>query len=167
AERLQRSAQRARAERRPDPSVGLRWLDERGGEERSLGVVVSIPFGGALRSAGADAQQADAEAGSALAAGMRRAIGREAEQTVRHADASYRVWRDSQRALEAVRASTARARRAYVLGEAGIAELIAAQRQEQESALAESNARADALEAALLIRIDAHELWHDAADGDR
>jgi len=167
AERLQRSAQRARAERRPDPSVGLRWLDERGGEERSLGVVVSIPFGGALRSAGADAQQADAEAGSALAAGMRRAIGREAEQTVRHADASYRVWRDRQRALEAVRASTARARRAYVLGEAGIAELIAAQRQEQESALAESNARADALEAALLIRIDAHELWHDAADGDR
>ncbi|MGW8127042.1 MAG: hypothetical protein ACWGG5_00965 [Stenotrophomonas sp.] len=47
AERLERAALRARAERRPDPSVGLRWLDERGGEERSLGVVVSIPFGGA------------------------------------------------------------------------------------------------------------------------
>lgn len=161
AERLDRAALRARADRRPDPSVGLRWLDERGGEERSLGVVVSIPFGGALRSAGADAQRASADAGSALAEGMRRTIRREAEQTVRHADAAYRLWRDSQRALEAVRASTARTRRAYALGEAGIAELVAAQRQEQESALAESDARADALEAALLIRVDAHELWHD------
>ena len=44
--------------------------------------------------------------------------------------------------------------------------LIAAQRQEQESALAESDARANALEAALLIRVDAHELWHDAGDND-
>ena len=86
--------------------------------------------------------------------------------TVRHADAAWRLWRDSRQALEAVRASTAKVRRAYALGEAGIAELIAAQRQEQESALAESDARANALEAALLIRVDAHELWHDAGDND-
>lgn len=166
AERLDRAALRARAERRPDPSVGLRWLDERGGEERSLGVVVSIPFGGAARSATADAQRASAEAGSAMAESMRRMIQREAEQTVRHADAAWRLWRDSRQALETVRASTAKVRRAYALGEAGIAELIAAQRQEQESALAESDARANALEAALLIRVDAHELWHDAGDND-
>ena len=166
AERLDRAALRARAERRPDPSVGLRWLDERGGEERSLGVVVSIPFGGAARSATADAQRASAEAGSAMAESMRRMIQREAEQTVRHADAAWRLWRDSRQALEAVRASTTKVRRAYALGEAGIAELIAAQRQEQESALAESDARANALEAALLIRVDAHELWHDAGDND-
>ncbi len=164
AERLDRAALRARAERRPDPSVGLRWLDERGGEERSLGVVVSIPFGGAARSATADAQRASAEAGSAMAQSMRRMIQREAEQTVRHADAAWRLWRDSRQALEAVRASTTKVRRAYALGEAGIAELIAAQRQEQESALAESDARANALEAALLIRVDAHELWHDAGE---
>ena len=50
--------------------------------------------------------------------------------------------------------------------QAALAELIAAQRQEQESALAESDARANALEAALLIRVDAHELWHDAGDND-
>ncbi|NCT89007.1 TolC family protein, partial [Stenotrophomonas acidaminiphila] len=166
AERLERAALRARAERRPDPSVGLRWLDERGGEERSLGVVVSIPFGGALRSANADAQRASAEAGSAVAEGMRRLIQREAEQTVRQADAAWRLWRDSWQALEAVRASTGKVRRAYALGEAGIAELIAAQRQEQDSALAEAEARANALEAALLIRVDAHELWHDAGDND-
>ncbi len=166
AERLERAALRARAERRPDPSVGLRWLDERGGEERSLGVVVSIPFGGALRSANADAQRASAEAGSAVAEGTRRLIQREAEQTVRQADAAWRLWRDSWQALEAVRASTGKVRRAYALGEAGIAELIAAQRQEQDSALAEAEARANALEAALLIRVDAHELWHDAGDND-
>ncbi|NCT66045.1 MAG: TolC family protein [Rhodanobacteraceae bacterium] len=161
AERQDRSAERARADRIADPQVGLRWLDERGGEERVLGVVVSIPFGGAHRSAIADAQRASADASAAQAAGMRRTIAIEAEQTVRHADAAWRLWRDSQRALEATRASTAKSRRAYALGEAGIAELIAAQRLEQESALAELTARADALEAALRIRVDAHEMWHE------
>ena len=163
AERQDRAAARARADRIADPEVGLRWLDERGGEERVLGVVVSIPFGGRQRSASADAQRASADASAAQATSMRRMITIEAEQTVRHADAAYRMWQANRRALEATRASTAKSRRAYALGEAGIAELIAAQRLEQDSALAELDARADALEAELRLRVDAHEMWHEAA----
>jgi cobalt-zinc-cadmium efflux system outer membrane protein len=41
------SASRSDAERRPDPSIGVRMARERSGEERLLGVSLSIPLPGA------------------------------------------------------------------------------------------------------------------------
>ena len=48
-------ASRADAERRPDPSIGVRMARERDGEERLLGVTLAIPLSGAGRRADADA----------------------------------------------------------------------------------------------------------------
>lgn len=160
AERQAREAVRARSERRPDPTLGLRWLDEGDGNERALGLVLNVPIGGRLRVAQAKAREAQADAGRAQAEAMRRNITIEAEQTVRGANRTLRIWQDTRRALEATRAANHRTRRAYELGEAGINEWITAQRLDREAAQAELQARADALEAAVRIHIDAHELWH-------
>jgi len=49
--RAQLHAQRASKERWPDPTVGVRMLDEFDGAEKTLGVVVSVPLPGRYRSA--------------------------------------------------------------------------------------------------------------------
>ena len=54
-----------RAERTPDPTVGVRVLSDRGGTERVVGVVLSIPFGTDYRSARAATESANAAAAEA------------------------------------------------------------------------------------------------------
>ncbi|MFZ2235205.1 MAG: TolC family protein, partial [Dokdonella sp.] len=65
-------AARARADRLPDPTLGLRVMSDRGGAERALGLVFSMPIGGRHRSALADAEEANAAARHNDAAAMRR-----------------------------------------------------------------------------------------------
>ena len=67
-----------------------------------------------------------------------------------------------QRALQAHQAASERTRRAWELGEATLSEHLLAQRQLHQARLAEVRARVEALQAALLVRIDAHALWHGA-----
>lgn len=54
AEQAQLSAQRARRNRLPDPTVGVEYSDEFGGQENSVMARISIPIGGRYRSATAD-----------------------------------------------------------------------------------------------------------------
>ena len=153
-------ARRANADRLPDPTVGLRAFQERDGMERGIGLVVSIPFGGTRRSAEARAEAAAAEAARSETDAMRRDIAREARLSVAHARVAVELWQAAREARTANAASLARQRRAYELGEIGLAERLQAERLDVESALAELRARADAHEAALRVRVDSHELWH-------
>lgn len=161
-------ARRARADRLPDPSVGIRVLNDLGGRERAYGVVLGIPLGGAYRRAEAASASADAQAAEADLAMVRRDVEREARAVVAAARAQRDIWASQRQALEAARAHAAKAARAYALGESGIAELLAARRTEQEAALAERQAAIDALEAVTRVRVDAHDLWHrhDADETD-
>lgn len=153
-------AQRANADRLPDPTVGLRAFQERDGMERGIGLVVSIPFGGARRSAEARAEAAAAEAARSETDAMRRDIARDAQLDVTRAQVAVELWQAARAARTANAASLARQRRAYELGEIGLAERLQAERLDVESALTELRARADAHEAALRVRVDSHELWH-------
>jgi outer membrane protein TolC len=54
-------AERVRAERTPDPSVGVRYSNERAGAEHLAGVYVTLPFAGAARSAAAEQASAERE----------------------------------------------------------------------------------------------------------
>src|SRR5690606_20889192 len=70
----QAEAQRAFAERRPDPTVGVEYGIERSSDERILGAFVSIPLGGEARRAAADAGAARASALGQRAEARRRLI---------------------------------------------------------------------------------------------
>ncbi|MBS0515029.1 MAG: TolC family protein [Proteobacteria bacterium] len=153
-------ARRANADRLPDPTVGLRTFSERDGMERGLGLVVSIPFGGARRSAEARAQAAAAEAARSETEAMRRDIARDAQLDVTRAQVAVELWQAAHAARTANAASLARQHRAYELGEIGLAERLQAERLDAESSLTELRTRADAHEAALRVRVDSHELWH-------
>ncbi len=153
-------ADRARADRRPDPSIGVHVLNERGGQEHAIGLVLSVPIGYTHRSALAASESANALAMSAEADGMRRMIGQEAWATVQAAESRYAQWRAQQVALAAQTTATTRTRRAWELGETALGEYLLALRSEGQVRLAEAQARVDALEAGLRVRVDSHELWH-------
>ncbi|WP_430390252.1 TolC family protein [Dyella sp. 20L07] len=159
-------ARRARADRVPDPSVGIRVLNDLGGRERAYGVVLGIPLGGAYRRAEAASAAADAQAAEADLAVTQRDIEREARTEVAAARANRDIWVSQRQALDAARDNAARSARAYALGEGGIAELLAARRVEQEATLAERQAAIDALEAVTRVQVDAHAIWHRHDDND-
>jgi outer membrane protein TolC len=167
AGRLAQVAERARANLTPDPTVGVRVLSDRGGAERVVGVVFSVPFGTDYRNALAATESANAIAAEAEAAGVRRMVEQGAWLTVQAADSKRHQWQSHQQALAAQTAAVTRTRRAWELGEAPLGEYLLAQRNLHQARLTEAQARVEALNAALLVRIDAHELWHSAAhEGD-
>ncbi len=153
-------ARRARADRLPDPTIGLRLLNDLGGRERAVGVIFSMPFGVRQRSARASAAAAEAMAAQAQVAMVRRDVARDARDRVARARAAHAIWASRETALLAARESASKAERAYVLGESSLTELLAARRVALETALAERRAAVDAIEAVALVRVDAHELWH-------
>lgn len=153
-------ARRVRADRVPDPTVGIRVINDLAGRERAYGVVLGLPLGGSYRSAEAASARADADAAEAGLAAMRRDIERDARLAVAMARANRALWASQRQALEGARQHAAKAARAYALGEAGIEDLLAARRAEREATLAEHQAAIDAFEAVTRVRVDAHELWH-------
>ena len=157
-------AARAHRDRLPDPSIGLRSFSERDGMERGIGIVLNIPFGGSRRSAEARAEDAAAEAARDEVDAMRRDITREAQLDVARSQLALELWQAALAAQTAHATSAARQRRAWELGEIGLAERLQAERLAADAALAELRARADAHETRLRVLIDAHELWHLADD---
>lgn len=161
AKQFDAEARRARADRVADPTVGLRVFNERGGEERGIGVVLTVPIGGALRSAQAQEKAAAADGAYSQLDAVRRDIARDARIVVERARASVAQWQAARDARDATVRSTERTRKAYALGEVGMAELLLAERNAGERSLAEVLARAQAWEAVLRVRVDGHELWHE------
>ncbi|MDR2872795.1 MAG: TolC family protein [Xanthomonadaceae bacterium] len=159
-------AARARADRFADPSVGLRISSERDGEEKIIGLVFSLPLGGSYRRATAAAEGATATAMQSDAAAVRRTIEREASLTVAAVDSMLRQWQAQRLAYEAMTAANQRMRKAWELGEIGLAEHLLTERNARQTALAEANARVDAWEARLNMLIDSHELWHSGHHDD-
>ncbi|WP_222564431.1 TolC family protein [Novilysobacter antarcticus] len=153
-------AARSRADRLPDPTLALRLMNDRGGAERVVGLVFTMPVGGRHRSALATGDGASAAAMHSEAQAKRREIQREAEQAVRKVEQARRQWLAQQRALRASDGARKRTRRGWELGELSLAEWLLAERTHRQIAFAEASARADAEEARLGVLVDSHELWH-------
>jgi outer membrane protein TolC len=159
AEREALLARRARLDRLPDPTVGVRTFNERGGAETGVGVFVSIPFSGPRRSALADRQIANASAALVRLRRMEREIVATADRDVLDAQSGLQAWRGALSAAEQTHAATLLVRRSYQLGETSLAELLVAERQLSDARRTETSARARALSSQIKLALDAHELW--------
>lgn len=151
---------RTRAERIPDPTIGLRTLSEFGGRERSIGIVLQMPLPGRARAAQAQAQAARAAALHSDAAAVRRAIQRDAQAVVQTARVSRARWQAEVQSLAAARAASRRMRRGWELGELSLADWLLVERAERQAELDEIVARIDANAARLRVLVDSHEFWH-------
>jgi cobalt-zinc-cadmium efflux system outer membrane protein len=154
------SAKRAWADRIPDPSLGVRFFNERGGEERAVGLVFSMPVPSRHRRELANAERAQARARQRDIEVVQRVLAKEARLQVTLATDALNQWRAQRDAHTAMRAAADRTHRAWELGETGLAERLLSARRAREMAYQELAARADAHEAQLKVRIDSHDLWH-------
>ncbi len=160
------AAARADAERWPDPSLGVRVLEETNGAARGVGLVINIPFAGGGARATAVAEQDLAAAMAEEAAAVRGLVRGEARQLATGMPRLWRAWQATERARLAAEAALARMQRAWELGEAGLADLALARRTAQDAQALEWQARLDVHEARLRVEVDSHRLWarHDDHD---
>lgn len=164
--RARLGANRADAERRPDPTLGVHVARDKGGEEQVVGLSVLIPLSGAGRRADADAAIATAEVMSLRENAVLRKVQAEAAALHRRARAAFTGWQGQQAAAAALGQSADLTERAWQLGEGSLAETLNARRLAHEARLAARLAGLDASEARYRLFLDAHQLWPLDMDGD-
>lgn len=167
----QMHAQRSRADRLPDPTLGLRYSNEMGGEEKVAGLYLSVPLSFGVR--GANAQQAEylAEISRNRETAIRVRL--ESDIGAAHSQAldSYAAWQQAREAALNLRKNAELVTRAYELGESSLSETLTARRLALEATLTENIAQLDANEARYKLLLDAHLLWplpgHDEHAGEQ
>ncbi len=153
------SAARAKADRIPDPTVGVYTASEAFRNERVIGLSVSIPLSGSYRSE--RMQQALQEAEAARAKVERQKRDEETEIVEAYADATGGLerWRLASQGLSTTRDSARLTQRAYTLGEAYLQTLLLARRQALDASTAAEQARVEALRWHYRLLVDAHLIW--------
>ena len=153
------SAARAKADRIPDPTVGVYTGSEAFRNERIIGLSLSIPLSGSYRSE--RMQQALQEAEAARAKVERQRRHEEAEVVEAYADATGGLerWRLASQGLSTTRDSARLTQRAYSLSEADLQTLLLARRQALEATTAAEQARVEALRWHYRLLVDAHLIW--------
>lgn len=152
-------AERSRADRIPDPIIGLRHSNEMGGNERVTGVYLSVPISFGLRSAHAEGIQHQADIAADRAAFVKRRLEGDIYAAYTQATGSYDIWQQASQAASSVRQNADLVTRAYSLGESSLSDTLTARRLALESSLTESTAQLDANEARYRLLLDAHQLW--------
>lgn len=158
---------RAGRDRIADPSIGLRGFSEQGGNERGLGLVLSMPLGGRARTAAADQASAMAQAAGAELAATRIVVDAVAAEDAALATGYLKAWEQAAAAADAAGAAAARQRKGHALGGIDLADRLVAERLARDAALDEVKARTAAVEAITRLRIDSHTLWMHHDEGER
>jgi outer membrane protein TolC len=160
------TAQRLDAERRADPTLGVRYAAERSGQEHIVGLQLTIPLAGTARAASARASLAEADAAAAREALVRARVEAEAKRTVAAAKSAYLQWQRLADVAQRMSDNANLLEKAWRLGEGQFGDLQTARRQAIEARLAESQSRQDANEARYRLLLDAHALWSLDTDAE-
>jgi outer membrane protein TolC len=153
------SADRARADRLADPTIGVYTASEAVRNERVIGVSISIPFGGGYRDQRSLQALREVDVARAVLDRQRQLIETEAAETYAEAQGSLQRWRVAEQGATVATESARLMQRAYTLGEADLQSLLLARRQSLEAQRAALDARGDALRWQHRMLIDAHLIW--------
>lgn len=152
-------AERERAGRRPDPTLGVYTASEVGGRERISGVTVSIPLPGGLRaSRSAKAVAAQEVAGYVLEL-KRRQLETEIAGELATARGTYESLQIASEVAKGMRENARLTQRAYTLGEGDLQTLLMARRQATAANHSALQAQLMALKAWYGLLVDAHLVW--------
>lgn len=153
------TAARARADRLADPTLGVHATSEAGGAERIVGLTLSIPLGGAYRTAQSREALAQVDVARAAVDRALRELESEIAESLTDARGSLERWRFAEQARTAAQENAQLTQRAYTLGEADLQGVLLARRQLLDAALGATQARVDALKARYRLLVDAHLIW--------
>lgn len=157
--RAQAVADRARAERMPDPTIGTYFASEIGGNEKIIGASVSIPLPGSRRTLLASQALAEVEVARFELTAQQRAVEAEIAANVSRARGHYETWRAAEQSAGAASENARLMQRAYALGESDLQAVLQARRLALSAALTANQARVAALRAYYLLLVDAHTIW--------
>lgn len=157
---------RARADQMPDPTVGVRYMNEFGGAEKIAGMFVSVPLPGQARSALSQAAVAQVGVAAQNEYAALRMVSTEVSSTYLGAVGAYDASQKARAAAEAMTRNAELTARAYQLGESSLNDALVARRLALESGLASRNAQLQAQEARYRLLLDAHLLWPLEVDED-
>jgi cobalt-zinc-cadmium efflux system outer membrane protein len=155
----QAHADRARADKTPDPTLGGYTASEAGGSERIVGVMLSIPIPGGAR----DTRNARAIAAVEVS---RREVELKQRQletviagAVATAQGAYASLQIANEGAAFMQENAALMQRAYTLGEAELQAMLLARRQATAAMNHALQAQAAALRAYYGLLVDAHLIW--------
>jgi cobalt-zinc-cadmium efflux system outer membrane protein len=153
------SSERAARDRLADPSIGVRYTNNLGGERKVIGLTFSMPIGGAARTAQAALARSNAREAAAGALRTQDSVSAAARSAVADARHSLSSWQEAQAAQQQVQSVAAATAQGYSLGEFDISVLLAARRAAllAEQELLDALVRAEWSHARVLL--DAHRLW--------
>lgn len=153
------TAARARADRVPDPTIGVFTASEGAGTERIVGLNVSIPLGGTYRAQSAKEALQQVEVTRSGMDKQIRDLDVQIATLVSDASSSFIGWQAAEQSALAARDNARLTQRAFSLGEADLQSLILVRRQSVDATNAAVTARADALRARYRLLIQARLLW--------
>ena len=159
AEWFRLKGERAASERMPDPTISIRSTRERGGQERTLGLMLSVPLPGAGRGADQRAALLRTEMARERLAQVRAKVALDAEKAVSEQESAYQVWRQLSEVAARQARQAALMEKAYRAGECSFSEALQSRRQAQEAALAALGGQVQALATQARVQLDAHALW--------
>ena len=155
----QSQVERARADKFPDPTLGVYTASEIGGRERLSGVMISIPIPGGVR----DARHAKAIAVVGVSRQelelKRRQLETEIASAITIARGAYDSLRIANEGAAAMRENATLMQRAYTLGEVELQALLLARRQATAAMNNVLQAQVMALKAYYGLLVDAHLIW--------
>ena len=152
-------AQRSRADQIPDPTVGMRYSHEMGGNEKVAGVYLNVPLSFGHRSATAEGVAQQAAISDDQTTFIQHRLERDIYATHTQAVRSFETWQQAHEAARAMVSNAELVAKAYRLGESNLSESLTSRRFALESSLAENLAQLDANEARYRLELDAHRLW--------
>ncbi|HRH87056.1 MAG TPA: TolC family protein [Rubrivivax sp.] len=153
------AADRARADRTPDPTVGVFTSSEASRTERVVGISLSIPLGGTYREQASLEALKQVEVARAALERQRRELELAVSGQVQEALGSLERWRLAEQSAATLRETSRLTQKAYAAGEADVQALLLVRRQALEATSSAQAARAEALRAQYRLQIDAGLLW--------
>ncbi|CAN5888852.1 TolC family protein [soil metagenome] len=152
-------AARIASDKMPDPTIGLRAGRERNGQERLIGISISIPLAGAARSADGASAHLKAKMAEERASLTRQKVTAMAQRVITDSMRSHSIWQTMQQIQQQSQTQAGKMMRAYQLGEATLTDALTTRRQALDAALANESAQIDALAAMARLHLDAHMIW--------
>ena len=159
-EKAQAHAARSRAEKMPDPTLGIYTASEIGGRERILGISISIPFPGGQRNRRADKAAYSVEVMRGEVERKKRQLDADIASAVAIAEGAYRSLQIAETGASAMRDNAKLMQRAYSLGEADLQALLLVRQQATIAAQNALAAKVTALKSYYLLLVDAHLVWN-------
>lgn len=155
----QAQADRARADRVPDPTFGVYTASEVGGRERMSGITLSIPLPGGLRDSRSSKALAAVEVARHAVDLKKRELETDIASAWITARGTYESLQIANQGALAMQENAKLVQRAYVLGEGDLQTLLLARRQTTAAENSALLAQVGALKAYYGLLIDAHLIW--------